>query len=312
MAKLVQPIHFEDFDGSQFERLVFAYHARVGKWETLEWYGQVGADLGRDIWGSRKLSAPTGSICIQCVNRSRLTFAKATSDIAKIIEAPNGTPNLLRFVTRAAASAKLRDKIKQHAATRGIENCEIWSGPEFEEFLRRDAESILMRFVAGESFPDTPTDLITLGKTGGLLNDHEKLGLIAKLFDRPAFYTPIRDESSLPDFKKALTDTVQALGTGIWNTRDGHTIGRLPSRHDLVDQTLRDKLQEVEHAIARLRTEFDRGVADGRIRPCNCGKPDCPVFFIDHESSHKLEELRWIVLRLFQEAYPNFVPRPAW
>jgi hypothetical protein len=35
-AKYVQPIHFEDFDGSQFERLVFAYHARTEKWKSLE------------------------------------------------------------------------------------------------------------------------------------------------------------------------------------------------------------------------------------------------------------------------------------
>ena len=50
-AKTVQPIHFEDFSGTEFERLVFAYHARTEKWLQLEWYGQVGSDLGRDIWG---------------------------------------------------------------------------------------------------------------------------------------------------------------------------------------------------------------------------------------------------------------------
>jgi hypothetical protein len=44
----VQPIHFEDFDGAQFERLVFAYHARAESWKSLEWYGQAGSDLGRD------------------------------------------------------------------------------------------------------------------------------------------------------------------------------------------------------------------------------------------------------------------------
>jgi hypothetical protein len=49
----VQPIHFEDFDGAQFERLVFAYHARCEEWQSLEWYGQAGSDLGRDIWGIR-------------------------------------------------------------------------------------------------------------------------------------------------------------------------------------------------------------------------------------------------------------------
>jgi hypothetical protein len=45
-ANHVQPIHFEDFDGLQFERLVFAYHARTEKWHSLEWYGQTGSDLG--------------------------------------------------------------------------------------------------------------------------------------------------------------------------------------------------------------------------------------------------------------------------
>jgi hypothetical protein len=49
LSKTVQPIHFEDFDGFQFERLVFAYHARTAKWRALEWYGQSGSDLGRDI-----------------------------------------------------------------------------------------------------------------------------------------------------------------------------------------------------------------------------------------------------------------------
>jgi hypothetical protein len=53
-AKTVQPIHFEDFDGFQFERLVFAYHARTDKWRSLEWYGQAGSDLGRDTWAFAK------------------------------------------------------------------------------------------------------------------------------------------------------------------------------------------------------------------------------------------------------------------
>jgi hypothetical protein len=52
-AKYVQPVHFEDFDGLPFERLVFAYHARAEKWLSLEWSGQTGSDLGRDIWGIR-------------------------------------------------------------------------------------------------------------------------------------------------------------------------------------------------------------------------------------------------------------------
>jgi hypothetical protein len=39
LSKYLRPVHFEDFDGLQFERLVFAYHARAEKWHSLEWYG---------------------------------------------------------------------------------------------------------------------------------------------------------------------------------------------------------------------------------------------------------------------------------
>jgi hypothetical protein len=53
-ASYVQPIHFDDFGGFQFERLVFAYHWRTGDWRSFEWYGQAGSDLGRDIWGARE------------------------------------------------------------------------------------------------------------------------------------------------------------------------------------------------------------------------------------------------------------------
>src|ERR1700722_3657202 len=70
LARAVQPVHFEDFSGQQFERLVFAYHMQIENWRTLEWYGQSGGDCGRDIWGVRETGE---SLCIQCKNR------KATS-----------------------------------------------------------------------------------------------------------------------------------------------------------------------------------------------------------------------------------------
>ena len=73
---------------------------------------------------------------------------------------------------------------------------------------------------------------------------------MARLFDRPAFYTPIHQESSLPAFRQAITDTIQALGTGICKTRDGQVISRIPSRQQLTDESLRKKIQAVEKALA--------------------------------------------------------------
>lgn len=308
LSKYVQPLHFEDFDGPQFERLVFAYHARTDKWQSLEWYGQTGSDLGRDIWGIRGDSGET--ICVQCVNREKLTLTKARSDIAKVLSSINGTPQRFRFVTRSKVSSALRDKIRAHALTNGITNCDIWSGAEFEEFLRRDAESLLKRFTEGEPFPDAAPDLLALAQAD-ILSDDDALSMMARLFDRPAFYTPILQESNLGDFKQAVTDTIQALGTGILKARDGQLIERIPSRHHLRDEGLRKKVQAVEKALAKLRARFDELVRTGVVRHCNCNHPQCPTYFMPPEAASELEHLRHDAVGLFRAAHHE-VEEPRW
>ena len=69
-ASTVHRIHFEDHDPRDFERLVFAYLLRTDRWVMLDWYGQVGSDLGRDIWGVRdRDDRRKHTVCIQCANR---------------------------------------------------------------------------------------------------------------------------------------------------------------------------------------------------------------------------------------------------
>ena len=309
-ATVVQSIHFEDFDGSQFERLVFAYHWRSDDWRSLDWYGQAGSDLGRDIWGIRENATKDGeSICIQCVNRKNLTFAKVAQDISKVLKAPNGVPYRFRVVAQSTISAKMRDKIKAHVKSLGVQECDTWSGQEFEEFLRKGAESLLKRFVEGEPFPDAPQDLRKLATSVQPVTDDEALGLFARVFDRPAFYTPIHQESNLGDFKQAITDTIQALGTGIWKARDGHLIDRIPSRHQLKSEPLRTKMQSVEKALSRLRAKYDEMTRSGALRHCQCNDPNCPVYFFNPpEAAHELGQLRDEVLVTFRQAYPAFRP----
>lgn len=311
-AKYVQPVHFEDFDGVQFERLVFAYHARAEKWLSIEWYGQTGSDLGRDIWGIRNLGdGSEEAVCVQCVNRGSLTFTKAESDLSKVLNSSNGRPQRFRFVTRSAVSARMRGKIRDHVLSKGISHCDIWSGAEFEEFLRRDAEFLLKRFVEGETFPDAEADLLIFAQADSAMSDDDALAMMAKLFDRPAFYTPIHQESNLGDFKQAITDTIQALGTGIWKTRDGHVIGRIPSRQQLKDESLRKKVQSVEKALAKLRARFDELVRSGIVRHCGCNDPGCPVYFMPQDATNELEHLRRDALRLFRDTNHGF-EEPVW
>lgn len=306
-ATSVHPIHFEDLDGSDFERLVFAYHWRTDDWRSLEWYGQAGSDLGRDIWGVREDSE---TVCIQCVNRRTLTSTKVAKDIAKVLKAPNGVPDRFRVVAQSKISAKMRDKIKPHVTSLGVKECDTWSGTEFEEFLRHGSELLLKRFFDGEAFPDAPEDLKKLAESLKPLTDDETLALYARVFDRPAFYTPIHQESNLGDFKQAVTDTIQALGTGIWKARDGHVIDRIPSRHQLKSADLRRRIQAVEMALSRLRAKYDEMTRSGALRHCQCSNPNCPTFFFEpYEAAHELQRLRDEVLRAFRGAHPAFRPQ---
>ena len=160
MTTMVGPIHFEDFDGANLERLVFAYLLRAESWDSVEWYGQVGSDSGRDIWASRRLVGEV--LCVQCVNQGCLSLVKAKDDIGKVLAAHNGTPSVFRFVCRSSVSAKLKDAVKKHALNNGIRACELWSGKEFEEHLRAKAETLLQRFVNGEVFPDAAPEIKSL------------------------------------------------------------------------------------------------------------------------------------------------------
>lgn len=45
---MVLPIHFEDRSGTEFERLAFAYIMRDGEWKTIDWYGRLGGDKGKE------------------------------------------------------------------------------------------------------------------------------------------------------------------------------------------------------------------------------------------------------------------------
>ena len=144
------------------------------------------------------------------------------------------------------------------------------------------------------------------------VDDEVVLASFAKLFDRPAFYTPIHQESNLADFKQAITDTIQALGTGIWKARDGNVISRIPSRHELKSEMLRTKMQAVEKALSRLRAVYDQMITTGTLKRCACGNSNCQTFFFNPpQAADELEQSRHQVLAAFRDAYPAFM-YPSW
>jgi hypothetical protein len=307
-ARLVQRIHFEDFGGSQFERLVFAYLLRAEKWHELAWYGQGGDDGGRDLWGTRDKGTSDGEkTCVQCANWTRLSAKKGKEDIDKVIFGEKGLPDGFLIVSGGTVPARTRDSIKKYAEYRGIRSCEIWSGPEFEERLRRDTESLLKRFVDGRIFPDTTEELRDFVSSLEVTKDEDILRAMSSIFDRPAFYTPFQSESSLPDFNKAITDTIESLNTGIHRLRDGTEIERFPSRHKITDEKTRNSLAEIERQLAYLRSRYELFVEQGKIKICACGRPNCSILFTKSPVViHEMNRLRSDILRSFRGIYPKF------
>ncbi len=302
----VRPVHFEDFSGAEFERLTLAYHIRDG-WSELAWHGQTGSDLGRDIYGVEPFDdGRCRRTVIQCVNRNALTLAKATRDMTRATNAPTGIPDVFKFVCRSAVSSKMRDDIRAAGKALGVQYVETWGGVEFEEHLRHRAEFLLRRFVNGEPFPDSPDELKTFADDFPDLSDDEMLAIMAASFDRPAFRTPFQCETSIPAFLRAIEDTIGALNTGVWRTRDGAEIRRNPSIQHIRSLEHRSALQKVVAQLDALRRQFKAGVKDGSIRHCRCGNPDCFMFELRGSIAHDLDVARMSALEAFRRIFPRF------
>lgn len=305
-SRLVQRIHFEDFGGAEFERLVLAYHVRAG-WVDLAWYGQTGSDGGRDIVGREPLeSGGYRSNVIQCVNRRTLTQKKAEEDMARAIAASSNNLKAFKFVVGGAVSATRRDTVKEAAVNAGISSLTIWSGVDFEEHLRLIGEDLLRRFCDGEPFPDRPDELRHFATDFPGLTDNEALAQMAVVLQRPAFQTRFQEECSLPAFQTAIEDTIAALNTGLWRTREGETIRRIPSLHHLRDLNIKAKVKKTSELIDKLRRVFVAGLRDGTIRPCGCGNPSCPTLMLDRGVAENLDDIRTQALAAFRGAYDSF------
>lgn len=303
----VMPLRFEDRSGTEFERLCFAHlvHGPGFDWKAIAWYGQLGGDRGRDIWAVR----PTGEAeCFQCANHKALEFRKAEEDLGKVVVGPGGLPTKFTLIVGGKVSAEMRDKVIAHARKLGIQEAEVWSGTEFEERLRRDTPMLVRRFFEGVPFPETVEGLRAMSLDGEV-SDDEALALMAECFDRPAFTTEFRSESSIPDFKKAITDTIEALNTGVRRLRDGTEVGRIPRKALLKDPAKRKVVEQVVELLVELRSRFDEFVASGDLRPCGCGKPECSMYLIERRAAYVMDDLRERILEEFGRVAPGRMPR---
>lgn len=146
------------------------------------------------------------------------------------------------------------------------------------------------------------------------MTDGEALHLMAAVFDRPAFVTPFQEESSLPAFLQAIEDTIRALNTGVWHTREGVEIRRIPSLHHLRDARTRAGDANAVQLVDELRRVFVARRRDGSIKPCGCGQESCPVFMVQPRAAVELDRTRMRALDAFHivvlDARSDLAKRP--
>ncbi len=301
MERTTLPIHFEDRSGYEFERLTFAFVSRHRNWDSIEWIGQTGGDGGRDIWGQFDRE----SYCYQCANYRSLTFKKAKEDIDKLVK-HKSIPNNFILVCGGRVTANIRNKVVEYAKSVSIKTAIVWTGVEFEELIRKDAPELIKRFVKGEDFPDTASELIHFAVAINFKNDKEIVDLIAECFDRPAFTTRFRNESNIPDFEKAIKDTIEVLNTGIHRLRDGTTIRIIPSRNRISDQELKTELAVITKLVVKLRDNFVELKRKNEIKSCGCNQPDCPVHSLSDNACKIMDKSRQEIFAKFKKIKPEF------
>lgn len=129
---------------------------------------------------------------------------------------------------------------------------------------------------------------------------------LVRCFDRPALYTPFFQETSLADFRKAITDTIEALNTGIRRLRDGTFIERVMQRHDFADPDVRHRLDQIEKMVVNIRTQYVAFHHDGQIQ-CKL-PPGSPFqeYLVQQSACRTMDELRASVLDAVRRLVPTF------
>ena len=86
--------------------------------------------------------------------------------------------------------------------------------------------------------------------------DRQLVLLYAQCLDRAAFRTHFHQELSFSEFDRAMEDTVLALNTGYWRTRDGVVIERGKGKIHIVRPEWRAKIDEISETVEEIRRRF--------------------------------------------------------
>lgn len=138
-----------------------------------------------------------------------------------------------------------------------------------------------------------------------ILDDKQIVEDLVRCFDRPAFITPFYRENDLPNFDKAIEDTIKAVNTGIYCLRDGTEIERIKSRFSISDQKLKDTMGQVVNGLLTLRMKYQDFLQTGDIRRCGCGQENCGIHMFSETACFEMDRIRKEILDQLNSIAPR-------
>ena len=99
----------------------------------------------------------------------------------------------------------------------------------------------------------TILELETLSPMQSTEQDKTLIKFYVQCFDRPAFRDDIRQEGRMEDFDRAIEDTIIALNTGVFRTRDGDIIKQAEGKAFVQNSEWREKLYNVVDILTAIR-----------------------------------------------------------
>lgn len=146
-----------------------------------------------------------------------------------------------------------------------------------------------------------------INKLPDIVDDKVIIEGFLQCFDRPMFITPFCLECNLPDFEQAITDTIEAINTGMYRLRDGTLIKNIIPKTEIRDKYLRKEVDELVKDLILLRSNYKTLLYTGEIKKCDCKNPDCGVHLMSQKACKKMDSDRQKILKRVQQLSPRFL-----
>jgi hypothetical protein len=139
-----KPLPYDALSPSDFERLCLWLVDREG-YSGVQHLGEAGSDQGRDVIAYKRIHDREILTYFQCKRYKQINATTLTKEVDKYTELiasdPTKRPEQIIFVTNAAISAHVRDKLKKYCAERNLV-CDFWARTELDLRVKKHSDIV--------------------------------------------------------------------------------------------------------------------------------------------------------------------------